>query len=127
MTLTNVGLGPAGRRNLTPRPSEVALVPHAPETGTKDGERQLPLHDPPTTVSPTIFASITVDTHGPTVHVPAAVTVTLRRDGVDRLSRERQPCRLRTTVTVRVLERAGGKVVKVFTVGKVLDRARCTT
>ena len=71
--------------------------------------------------SPTIFASITLDTHGPAVRVPLAVTVTrgttaaIRYRVTDNLAHS-------AAVTIRVLN-AKSEVVKVFVVGKVTTSA----
>jgi beta propeller repeat protein len=66
--------------------------------------------------SPTIFASITLDTHGPTIRVPAAVTVTKGTTAAIgyRVTDNLAP---RAAVAIRVLN-AKGEVVKVFVVGK---------
>jgi beta propeller repeat protein len=66
--------------------------------------------------SPTIFASITLDTHGPAVRVPAAVTVT-RGKKVAIGYRVTDNLAPRAAVTIRVLN-AKREVVKVFVAGK---------
>jgi beta propeller repeat protein len=113
MTLANVAAGaPAGKAE----PYWSSKSPWYLTSG--DGLKTVSvtyaaLSGPP---SPTIFASITLDTHGPTVRVPAAVTVTRGTTAAigyrvtDNLAH-------RAAVTIRVLN-AKGEVVKVFVVGK---------
>lgn len=113
MTLSNVGAGaPAGTAEpYWPSKSPWYLLPG-------DGPKTVSVSFASLTgaPSPTIFASIMVDTHGPTVRVPAAVTVA-RGAKASIGYRVADNLASRVAVTVRVLN-AHGEVVKVFVVGK---------
>jgi beta propeller repeat protein len=66
--------------------------------------------------SPTLYDSITVDTHGPTIKVPAIASVTSGAvASIGYRVTDRAP---RATVTIRLLDQKGN-VVRVFPVGKV--------
>ena len=122
MTLTNVG-GPAG----TAKPYSTIKSPWYLTPG--DGRKTVTVtfDDLFANASPLMSASITLDTHGPTVTVPAAVSV--KRGAIASIGyRVTDKLSPRAAVTIHLLDRHGN-IVKVFMVpravtGKMLHRFR---
>jgi len=122
MTLTNVG-GPAG----TAEPYSTIKSPWYLTPG--DGRKTVTVTftDLFANASPLMSASITLDTHGPTVTVPAAVSV--KRGAIASIGyRVTDKLSPRAAVTIHLLDRHGN-IVKVFmapraVTGKMLHRFR---
>ena len=113
MTLTNVG-GPVG----TAEPYSTIKSPWYLTPG--DGRKTVTVAfgDLFADVSPLMAASITLDTHGPTITVPAAVSV--KRGAIASIGyrvTDYHNVSPRAAVTIHLLDKHGN-IVKVFTAGK---------